>query len=107
MTQTLRSLPTAPVAALSLVLGFAVAELTGVRAVGGVVLVAGLALCGWLWWDRVGPRRAVALGLLFLGLFVLSHVLARAVGAWLSVLLVAMVMAIAATLVADLRLRVT
>ncbi len=106
MTRVLRSVPTAPVAALSLVLGFAVAELTGVRAVGGLVLVAGLALCGWLWWDRVGPGRAVALGALFLALFVLSHFLARAVGAWLSVLLVAMVMAVAASLVADLRLRV-
>ena len=39
------SIPTAVIAALTLVVGFAVADLTGVRALGGVVLVAGVAWC--------------------------------------------------------------
>jgi len=39
------SIPTAVIAALTLVVGVAVADLTGVRALGGVVLVAGVAWC--------------------------------------------------------------
>jgi hypothetical protein len=88
---------------MSLVLGFGLSELTGVRAVGGAVLVAGLAVCAWLWWGRVGVARTVGLSLLFLALFAGSHLLARAIGAWPSVFLVAAVMAVAAWLVADLR----
>jgi len=93
--------PSAPVAACSLVLGFAVAELTGVRAVGGVVLLVGLAACGWLWRERVGAGRAVALAALFLTLFVGTHVLARAIGAWPSVLVAAAVMFAASYVIAD------
>lgn len=93
--------PTAPLAALSLVLGFVVAELTGVRAAGGAVLLAGLAACVWLWRERVGAGRAASLAALFLGLFVVSHLLARAAGAWPSVLMVAAAMSGATYLLAD------
>lgn len=97
----MHQLPTAPVAALSLVLGFAVAELTGVRALGGVVLLAGLSACAWMWRERVGAGLLWTLVGLFLALFVVSHLLARAVGAWPSVLLVASVMFVAAYLLVD------
>lgn len=86
--------PTAVVAGLSLVVGFAVADLTGVRALGGVVLCAGGLWCvvrsraaGW-------PRLAGVV-LIALALFVASHLLGRALGAWPAVLLAGAVLAAA------------
>lgn len=79
---------TALVAALSLVAGFGVAELTGVRALGGLVLVAALAWCA-VRWARRSVLLAVALVVLYLGAFIGSHLLADALGAWPSVLTVA------------------
>lgn len=94
-------LPTAPVAALALVLGFGVAELTGVRAVGGAVMLLGLVVCARLWFVRVGAARAVALTALFLGLFVVAHLLARVTGAWSAVLLAAAAAFVGTHLLAD------
>jgi hypothetical protein len=79
------------VAAASLVVGFAVAQGTGVRALGGVVLVVAAAVCARQWRRRSGARTAVALVGVYLAAFVLSHVLALAVGAWPSVVTVAVV----------------
>lgn len=95
------NLPTGPVAALTLVIGYLVADLTGVRALGGAVLVAGLGVCALQWRRRVGAGRTVLLVGVFLVLFVGSHLLARAVGAWPSVLTVAAVMWAVAFVVAD------
>ena len=81
---------TALVAALSLVAGFGVAELTGVRALGGLVLLAALACCAVRWARRSVPL-AVALVVLYVAAFVASHLLADALGAWPSVLLVSAV----------------
>jgi hypothetical protein len=81
--------PTPPVAAGSLVLGFLVAELTGVRALGGVVLLAGLAFCVHRWRARLGWGRTTALAVVFLLAFAGSHLLARAIGAWPAVLVAA------------------
>jgi hypothetical protein len=92
--------PTGPVAAVTLVLGYLVADLTGVRALGGLVLVVGLAVCA-LRWRRVGSRRTALLVAVFLALFVLSHLLALAIGAWPSVLTVAAAMWAVAFAVAD------
>ena len=93
-----------PVASGSLLLGFAVAQLTGVRALGGIVLVAGCAWCA-LRWLRAGGRAAVArtgvLVILYAAGFVLSHVIADMLGAWPSVLLVAAVVGAAAYVLAD------
>lgn len=86
---------TAVVAALSLVAGFAVAELTGVRALGGLVLVAAVAWCA-LRWRRRSAAVAAALVALYLLAFVASHLLADALGAWPSVLLVAAAVGLAA-----------
>jgi hypothetical protein len=95
--------PTAPVAALSLVVGYAVAAGTGVRALGGVVLVAALAWCVLRWRATAGTPTAAGLAVAYLALFVVSHVLALAVGAWPSVVVVAVVMGALAWSLADQR----
>ena len=98
-----RSTPTAPVAAASLIAGYAVAVGTGSRPLGGVVLAAGGVWCIREWARRNDARTALVLGLAGFAAFVLSHVLARAIGAWPAVLLVAAALAVAAWLRADTR----
>jgi ABC-type siderophore export system fused ATPase/permease subunit len=79
----------AAVAALTLVVGFGVASVTGNRALGGVVLVAGGALCAW-WLAREAGLLRTSLTLVgVVVLFVVSHPLGRVIGAWPAVLLVA------------------
>jgi len=81
----------AALAAATLVVGFAVASVTGSRALGGVVLVVGAVACSWLMGRLVGaPRTVAALAGVFV-LFVLSHLLGRIIGAWPAVVLVAAV----------------
>lgn len=92
---------TGPVAALTLVLGYLVADLTGVRALGGVVLVIGVGICAWQWRRQVGIGRTALLVGVFLALFVGSHLLALAIGAWPAVLTVAAVMWAVTFVVAD------
>jgi hypothetical protein len=97
------SLPTAPIAAGSLIAGYAVATATGSRPLGGAVLLAGGVWCMRLWSTRHGTRTAARLASAELGAFILSHVIALAIGAWPSVLLVSAAMAAAAWVVADTR----
>ena len=99
--RVLSTLPTAPTAASGLVLGYLVADLTGVRAVGGVVLFAALAFCAWQWRSRVGPSRTAVLVGIYLALFAGSHLLALVIGAWPSVFVVAALMFLAAAVLAD------
>ncbi|MGN8245878.1 hypothetical protein ACTHAM_003007 [Cellulomonas soli] len=79
--------PTWLLACLTLVIGFALARVTGVRALGAVVLLAGVGWClarevrATPWW-----RLAVVV-VVGAVCFVASHVLADRVGAWPSVLL--------------------
>ena len=81
-------LPTAPIAALGLIAGYAVAVASGSRPLGGVVLaICGLA-CIRLWLRRDGSRTAALLTVAGLLGFALSHVLALAIGAWPAVLVV-------------------
>jgi hypothetical protein len=93
--------PTAPVAAASLVLGFAVAQATGVRPLGGVVLVVAAGWCALHWRRRAGTGRAVALVALYFAAFVASHLIADVAGTWPAVLLVAAVVGGAAWLAVD------
>jgi hypothetical protein len=79
-------IPTWPIAAGALLLGFAVAEITGVRAIGGVVLFAGALACGLRWRLLLGLPRALGLVAVFLAGFALSHPLGDAIGAWPAVL---------------------
>jgi hypothetical protein len=101
----LRAIPTAPVAAASLIAGYAVAAGTGSRPLGGLVLAAGGLWCIREWRRRNDTRTAVILGCSGFAAFVLSHVLALALGAWPAVLLAAAAIALAAWLRADARVR--
>ena len=92
---------TAPIAAASLVAGFAVADATGVRPLGGLVLAVALAWCALRWRRSAGVARAAALVALYLAAFVASHLLADVVGTWGAVLLVAATVGAAAWLAAD------
>ena len=96
-----RSVPTWPVAAGSLVLGFGVAQATGVRPLGGLVLLAGAGWCARRWREQAGTGAAVGLVALYAAAFAGSHVIADTVGAWGAVAIVAAVMAAAAWAVAD------
>ena len=80
-----------PVAAGSLLLGFAVAQATGVRPLGGIVLLLGAALVrGALAAQRGARRRTAALLVVYVGIASSgSHLIADAVGAWPAVLIAA------------------
>ena len=90
-----------PVASGSLLLGFAVAQATGIRPLGGIVLVAGCAWCATRWLRTAGPARTAVLVAVYIGSFVLSHVVADALSAWPSVLLAAAITGLAAYVLAD------
>lgn len=92
--------PSGVVAAGALVTGFAVAQTTDVRAMGGVVLLAGAAWCGRQWWRR-GPATTVGLLAGYAGAFAGSHVLAREIGAWPSVLSVSAAVGVVSWVAAD------
>lgn len=66
-------------------------------------MLAGGLWCIRAWTQRRGPRTAAALTGVAFGSFVLSHVLALAIGAWPSVLVVAAVTAAASWIYADAR----
>jgi hypothetical protein len=91
-----------PVASGSLVVGFGVAQATGVRPLGGIVLAAGAGWCALRWRRSVGIGRAAALVGVYLAAFVASHLIADTVGTWGAVFLVAAVVGLAVLLVADL-----
>jgi hypothetical protein len=82
--------PSSLLVAGGLVVGFAVAQGTGVRALGGVILLATGLAAARLWVQRRGWVVAVVLGLVYLAAFLLSHVLTLGLGVpgWLSVALV-------------------
>lgn len=88
-------------AAGSLVLGFGVAQATGVRPLGGLVLVLGAGWCALRWRERAGTGVAVALAALYLAAFVGSHLIADALGTWGSVALVSALVGVAAWALAD------
>ena len=99
-------IPTAVLAAVTLVVAFAVAQLTDVRALGGVVLVAGVVWCavrarsaGWL---RIAAVVAVG-AVCFVG----SHLLADPLGAWPAVAVAALVLGTATYLLVDRTVRTT
>jgi hypothetical protein len=98
-----RQTPTAPVAAGTLIIGYAVAAGTGSRPLGGVVLAAGGLWCIRAWTGRLGGRTAAALACAGLAAFAISHVLALAIGAWPSVLSVSAAMAVLCWTRADTR----
>jgi hypothetical protein len=84
------------VAAATFLAGFGVAELTGVRAIGGLVLLAGGAWCAMATLRLTGPWAAALLVGVALALFVASHPLGNAIGAWPAVAVGAALVAAAA-----------
>lgn len=90
-----------PVASGSLLLGFAVAEATGVRPLGGVVMIVAIGWCASRWLRMAGAARTVALVVVYVASFVVSHVVADALSAWPSVLLAAAVTGLAVWALAD------
>jgi len=100
----MRPLPTAPLAAGSLIAGYAVAVGSGSRPLGGIVLAAGGLCCARLWSRRHGTRTALLLTGAGLLAFALSHVLTLAIGAWPSVLLLSAALAALVWSQADSRL---
>ena len=81
-TSTLRRtrFPSAVLVAVGLAAGFGIAQGTGVRALGGAVFALGGLAAAWLWVQRRGWAVALGLGALYVGAFVLAHVLAIGVG---------------------------
>jgi len=69
-------------ASATLLAGFGAAELTGVRAIGGLVLVAGGVWCARSALRLAGSRATTALVVIGLAAFVLAHPLGHAIGAW-------------------------
>jgi thiol:disulfide interchange protein len=96
-------LPTWPVAAGSLLVGFGVAQATGIRPLGGIVLVAAAGWCTRSWWRAAGAGRAAGLLGVYFAAFVGSHLVAEPLGAWPAVLLAAGVTGLAAWALADAR----
>jgi thiol:disulfide interchange protein len=97
------TLPTAPVAAGSLVAGYLVARETRVRSLGGFVLGAASVYLARRWRKEAGATVAGALLATYLAGFGVSHPLAKRIGAWPAVLSVAAVSAVASNLLADRR----
>jgi hypothetical protein len=85
----MRPFPTAPIAAGVFIAGYGVVAATGSRPLGGLVLAAGGVVCVRIWVHRHDTRTAAELAGVGFGAFVLSHVLALAIGAWPAVLLLA------------------
>jgi hypothetical protein len=83
-------------AAATFFAGFGVADLTDVRALGGVVLIAGGAWCGHVVLPVIGARKTIGLLAVALLLFIVSHPLGRLIGAWPAVAISALLIAIAA-----------
>ena len=93
-------IPTALIAALTLVVGFAVAQLTGVRALGGAVLLVGVAWCAWRS-RAAGVGRVAAVVVIGAVCFVAAHVLGHHLNAWLSVALVSAVLGLCTWFLVD------
>ncbi len=96
-------LPTAPVAAGSLVTGWLVARTTKKRPLGGALAAVAAAWCFRRWWRQAGLGPAAALLGVYAAALGGSHPLAKRIGAWPSVLSVAGVAGAASWLVADRR----
>ncbi len=92
-------MPAWPFAVASLPVAFAVAQASGVRPLGGLVLVA-LATAAVLA-GRRDRRRSAAWLVLLLACFALSHVLAGVAGTWGAVAVVTVVAGVAGAVLLD------
>jgi len=84
-----------------MIVGYVVARETGVRPLGGAVLVTAGGWCARSWARRSGPGTAAALLGIYGAGFVGSHPLAKRIGAWPAVLAVAALSGASAWVLAD------
>lgn len=84
-----RDIPTAPIAAAGLIIGYGIAAASGSRPLGGAVLAGFGLTCMSIWYRRDGSRTTVILTGVGLSAFALSHVVALVTGPWPAVLLAA------------------
>lgn len=101
----LRGLWTSPVVAGGLISGYAVAAVTGVRPLGGIVLLVAGGLAALTWRRRNGWPTAAGLSVIYAAAFAASHPLATAIGTWPSVLGVSALAALSAYVASDRRMR--
>lgn len=99
----LTRVPTAPLLAGGLVGGFALAQQTGVRPLGGAAMLGANVVAAPQWYAVGGAPLVAGLSAGYWAAMGLSHPLARKVGTWPSVLGVTAVAAGAAWLLADRR----
>ncbi len=97
------SLPTAAVAGLALIAGYAVALVSGSRGLGGLVLLLAGIWCVRVWLRRDGRRTAIRLAAIGFAAFVASHALGLVIGAWPAVLVTAAFVAVVYWRVSDAR----
>jgi len=96
-------LPTWLVAGGSLAVGFGVADLTGVRPLGGLVLFVAALWCGLAWRRERGLGVALVLVAAYLVAFAASHPLGKALTSWSAVALVSIAVATLVWLAIDRR----
>ena len=103
LTRARTRISSALLVAVGLAVGFGVAQSTGIRALGGAVFALGGLGAALLWVQHRGWAVALGLGALYVGAFVMAHVLALGVGmaSWLAVGLVTLVAAGVSYAVAD------
>ncbi len=99
----LSRVPTAPLLAAGLVGGFALAQRTGVRPLGGAVMLGANVASVRQWHAVDGVPLAIGLSAAYWAAMGVSHPLAKKVGTWPSVLGVTTAAAGAAWLLADRR----
>ena len=89
-TSTLARIPASLLVAVGLAAGFGIAQGTGIRALGGAVFAACGVGAAWIAARRRGAGVTAGLAALYVGAFVLAHVLALGAGfpAWFAVSLV-------------------
>lgn len=96
---------TAISAAAILIIGFSVAQVTGQRWLGGIILLLGGLWCAYEWFKLAGVVPMIVAGLVFIAAFIASHPLAKLIGAWQSVAVVSVVTAVVGYAVSKPRYR--
>lgn len=99
----LASTPTAPLLAAGLIGGFAVAQQTGVRPLGGAAMLGANLVSARQWYAVGGAPLVAGLSAAYWAAMGVSHPLAKRVGTWPSVLGVTAAAAGAAWVLADRR----
>ena len=99
----LTRIPTAPLLAGGLVGGFALAQRTGVRPLGGAAMLGANVVAARQWYAVGGAPLVAGLSAGYWASMGLAHPLAKRIGTWPSVLGVATAAAGAAWLLADRR----